>query len=60
MQRREKPISQKRLALVAWTILVSNVPAEILSLRQAMILIRVRWQVELLFKLWKSHAQNDE
>lgn len=59
-QRRGKPVSQKRLALAAWTILVTNVPAEMLTLRQAMILIRVRWQVELLFKLWKSHGRIDE
>lgn len=59
-QRRGKPISQKRLALAAWTILVTNVPAEMLTLRQAMTLIRVRWQVELLFKLWKSHGRIDE
>lgn len=25
-----------------------------------LILLRVRWQVELLFKLWKSHAKVDE
>jgi len=59
-QRRGKPVSQKRLALADWTILVTNVPAEMLSLRQAMILIRVRWQIELLFKLWKSHGRIDE
>lgn len=25
-----------------------------------MVLLRVRWQIELLFKLWKSHAKIDE
>lgn len=58
--RRGKPISPKRLALANWTILVTNVPTEMLSLQQAMILIRIRWQVELLFKLWKSHGKIDE
>ena len=48
------------LALADWTILVTNVPATMLTLREATNLIRVRWQVELLFKLWKSHGQIDE
>ena len=39
---------------------MTNVPPERLSLRKALILIRVRWQVELLFKLWKSLGQSDE
>ena len=59
-QRRGKPLSARRLALADWTILVTNLPAEMLSMRQAMILIRVRWQIELLFRLWKSHGHLDE
>lgn len=59
-QRRGKPLSARRLALAEWTILVTNLPLEMLSVRQAMILIRVRWQIELLFKLWKSHGHLDE
>ena len=31
-----------------------------LTSRQVLALLRVRWQVELLFKLWKSHAKVDE
>ena len=58
--RRGKPLSARQLALPDWTTLVTNLPAEMLSVRQAMILIRVRWQIELLFKLWKSHGHMDE
>lgn len=36
---------------------MTNVPAEQLSLAEAMVLVRARWQIELLFKLWKRHAQ---
>ena len=49
-----------RLALAAWTVLVTNVPAARLTLGEARVLARVRWQSELLFKLWKSHGRVDE
>lgn len=52
--------SQVRLAFADWIILVTNVPKEKLSLAEATVLVRVRWQVELLFKLWKSHGKIDE
>ena len=55
-----QPVSAERLALAAWSIVVTNVPLEMLSLKEAFILMRIRWQVELLFKLWKSHAKIDE
>jgi hypothetical protein len=49
-----KEPSAKRLALCDWTILVTNVPVELLSPEEAVILYRARWQIELLFKRWKS------
>jgi hypothetical protein len=48
------------LALAAWTLLVTNLPPARLTLREALVLGRVRWQIELLFKLWKSHGHVDE
>jgi hypothetical protein len=59
---RKKQVSPKAetLALADWTLLITNVPEEQLSLPEALILQRVRWQVELLFKLWKSHGRVDE
>jgi Transposase DDE domain len=47
----------RRLALTDWPLLVTNVPAAHRSLREALVLARVRWQIELLFKLWKSGGQ---
>jgi DDE family transposase len=55
----QKP-SKVRLALADWTIYVTNVPIELLSLEEALTLARARWQIELLFKLWKQHGQIDE
>jgi hypothetical protein len=49
--------SAASLALAAWTVLITNVPATKLSVREALILARSRWQIELLFKLWKQHGR---
>jgi hypothetical protein len=52
--------SPARLAWCDWTILVTNVPAALLSPPEAVVLYRARWQVELLFKRWKSHGRIEE
>ena len=51
-------VSARRLALAAWIMLVTNVPSDRLTVRE--VLGRTRWQIELLFKLWKSHGRVDE
>lgn len=52
-KRGQEPIAE-RLAWCDWTILVTNVPEDMLTPAEAAILYRARWQVELLFKRWKS------
>jgi hypothetical protein len=52
--------SKARLALADWTIVVTNVPLSLATAVEILLLARVRWQIELLFKLWKSHGQIDE
>jgi hypothetical protein len=46
--------SKERLVWCEWTILVTNVAAERLTPREIAVLYRARWQIELLFKRWKS------
>lgn len=52
--------SQARLHLAAYNILVTNVSDSMLSVSEAFVLYRIRWQIELLFKLWKSHGGIDK
>jgi hypothetical protein len=52
--------SEEVLYLAGWTILVTNVPRARLSLPEALVLLRLRWQIERLFRLWKEHGQIDE
>lgn len=56
-RRKGKPYSQSYLTLLDWSILITNVPIERLSFEQVMALYPIRWQIELVFKLWKSHAK---
>ena len=46
--------SAERLAWCDWNILVTSVPPTLLTPAEAVVLYRARWQVELLFKRWKS------
>ena len=59
-KRRGRAPSALQLALAAWTLLVTNVPQERLSVKEALVLARARWQVELLVQLFKSHGRIDE
>ncbi len=40
----------------AYTVLVTNVSRSVLTTRQGATLYRLRWQIELVFKEWKSYA----
>jgi hypothetical protein len=48
------------LALAGWTILLTNAPSRLLSAEELLVLMRLRWQIELLFKLWKEEGRIDE
>jgi len=56
-RKKGRPVSRRQQVLCGWTVLFTNVPAERLSFAEAWVLYRTRWQIELLFKLWKSHGR---
>src|SRR5437762_3881370 len=58
-KRKGKKVSAARLRLADWTIVLTNVPQEQLSVPEALVLLRCRWQIELLWKLWKQYGKVD-
>lgn len=58
--RKQVSPSKELLALAEWTLLITNVPTDLLTCDEAFILYSVRWQIELLFKLWKHYIKIDE
>jgi DDE family transposase len=58
--RKQQPVSERSLALAAWTIYLTSLPPERLRLEEAPILGTTRWQIECLFNLWKTSGRLDE
>jgi len=58
-RRKGRTLSAHHLALLAWNVFMTNVPATLLTAEQVAQLYPVRWQVELVFKLWKSEFALD-
>lgn len=59
-RQRGRPASEERLKTCGWTVLITNVPAEMLNLEEALVLMRSRWQIEKLFELWKRYGHLDK
>ena len=49
--------SRARLGLADWTLALTNVPPERLTVAEALVLLGVRWQIELVFKVWKQQRR---
>jgi len=47
--------TKEHLELCGWTIMVTDCPEGLLTWKEVIVLYRARWQIELMFKLWKSH-----
>jgi hypothetical protein len=57
--RRDRSLcpSKRYLKLLDWTVLLTNVPAHHATAQQLLEAYGTRWQIEVLFKSWKSHFQ---
>jgi hypothetical protein len=54
LRRKGKTAGRRQLTLCGWWALATNVPPEKLRASEAWELYRCRWQIELVFKRWKS------
>ena len=52
--------SKRQLGWCEWTLLMTNIPTPLATIEDVLVLARARWQIELLFKLWKQQGQIDE
>ena len=54
--KKGKTCSADQLAWLAWSIFITTVPDSIWSTQEVPLIYSLRWQIELLFKLFKSQA----
>jgi len=55
-RRRGRGLRAETLERLDWSVFVTNVPEAVLTARQVKAVYRIRWRIELLFKLAKSTA----
>lgn len=64
-QRRRRLLRQNRdrrlnpgkehLFLLGWAIFITNVPEDVWNAKQIAKIYGLRWRIEIIFKMWKSH-----
>ena len=53
-KRKNATPSKERLQLAGWNIYITNIGADLLTPEQITVIARIRWQIELMFKCFKS------
>lgn len=51
--------SRSILALMDWTIFITNIPEERATFSSILTVYGLRWRIEIIFKAWKSHMKFD-
>jgi hypothetical protein len=53
-RKKGRKLSDRQRVLCQWTVLITDLSADAFSVEEICVLYRVRWQIELLYKAWKS------
>jgi len=56
-KKQGRQLREKTLKMMGYTMFITNVPPEVWKPEVIGTIYRVRWQIELLFKCWKSGAE---
>ncbi|NNE33486.1 MAG: IS4 family transposase [Winogradskyella sp.] len=68
-RRRRRPGSRRKgknrraattTYLLGWNIFITNMPKELLTVKQVYNYYSLRWHIEMIFKTWKSHFKLDK
>jgi hypothetical protein len=54
--KRHKP-SAELLHQMSWTIFITTIPQFQAGFQEVLTIYRLRWRIEIIFKIWKSHMQ---
>lgn len=58
-KKQGRQLREKTLRMMDYTMFITNVPADVWKPEVVGTIYRIRWQIELLFKCWKSGAEID-
>ena len=59
-KRKGKKITEQKKKLMAYNIFITNIPEQIVPAQKIWKIYSSRWQIEIMFKVWKSIYQIDK
>jgi len=59
-KHKNSTISDQRIAMCYFNVFITNAPADLLPADLVRLVYTIRWQIELLFKIWKSVFKIDQ
>jgi hypothetical protein len=54
-----RTLSKEKLALLHFSLFITNISVDMVSAEVIGTIYRLRWEIELIFKVWKSHLKID-